>query len=304
MKTNDGKDMIGKHEMTAASPKRRALFKKLAIGGGISAAVTAMPAKWIKPVVDIVVLPAHAECTLFCDVTLSITGRAVPPLLCSSGTSLIEPLVLSGEASTGCGPVEIISINSILPSGASFTSTLSVGSTSTLAPGGTFQIDISGYPSTSPFTCDPAESGVITIEYQCVGIDTESSMLAIDIVEQILLGQASNASPKISEMAEEQSTPLEQKDAESNQLEDTPEEQDESAADTSEEPQELDELAGDAVEDPSSQNEDSESAGDSPEEGDAGDEELEDTSEQNEEAGETSEDPAAESVIPIAVTAE
>jgi len=42
---------------------RRRLLKKLAAGSGALGAVSALPEKWRKPVVDSVILPAHAATT-------------------------------------------------------------------------------------------------------------------------------------------------------------------------------------------------------------------------------------------------
>ena len=42
---------------------RRRLIKKLAIGGGVATTASSMPTKWVKPVLDSVILPAHAQTT-------------------------------------------------------------------------------------------------------------------------------------------------------------------------------------------------------------------------------------------------
>lgn len=45
------------------SRARRRLLKALAAGGGAVAATQVVPARWVKPVVDTVVVPAHAQAT-------------------------------------------------------------------------------------------------------------------------------------------------------------------------------------------------------------------------------------------------
>ena len=40
---------------------RRRLLRALAVGGGATAAVTILPDDWIKPIINFIVLPAHAQ---------------------------------------------------------------------------------------------------------------------------------------------------------------------------------------------------------------------------------------------------
>jgi hypothetical protein len=51
---------------------RREAIKALAAGGGVLAATAFLPGKWIKPVIEAGVLPAHAQSSLVCDATVSI----------------------------------------------------------------------------------------------------------------------------------------------------------------------------------------------------------------------------------------
>lgn len=56
-----GKSSKDIHQET--TPDRRRLLKVLAAGGGIVAAGQALPGKWQKPVVDVGLLPVHAQTT-------------------------------------------------------------------------------------------------------------------------------------------------------------------------------------------------------------------------------------------------
>lgn len=48
----------------AVSKSRRASLKKIAVGGGIAAGAATLPSKWAKPVIDRVLVPAHAQTSL------------------------------------------------------------------------------------------------------------------------------------------------------------------------------------------------------------------------------------------------
>jgi hypothetical protein len=50
-----------KQDKPNSPPSRRMLLRSLAVGGGAVVAGQSMPAQWARPVVDSVVLPAHAE---------------------------------------------------------------------------------------------------------------------------------------------------------------------------------------------------------------------------------------------------
>jgi hypothetical protein len=45
---------------TKKEEARRRILKKMAVSGGIVTASQVMPERWIKPVIDSVILPAHA----------------------------------------------------------------------------------------------------------------------------------------------------------------------------------------------------------------------------------------------------
>jgi hypothetical protein len=63
---------------------RRRLLKILASGGGAAVGIKALPAHWTQPVMENVVLPAHAQTTADglsledpCDITLNIEGEFI-----------------------------------------------------------------------------------------------------------------------------------------------------------------------------------------------------------------------------------
>lgn len=93
-------------EKTASDNKdsRRNILKKLAVGG--LAAGAAMPTKWSKPVVDAVVLPAHAQ-TSDATVRGGGGGTSVPPGP-TPGNTIGEDVLdfFVSEASAGGGPTD------------------------------------------------------------------------------------------------------------------------------------------------------------------------------------------------------
>ena len=72
---------------------RRKLLKILAASGSAVVASTMIPGKWLKPVVDMGVLPAHAQLSaVFACTTIDITNNWNEPVyvdytICQSGLS-------------------------------------------------------------------------------------------------------------------------------------------------------------------------------------------------------------------------
>ncbi len=50
-----------KEDRTEDIDSRRKVLRKILIGGGIAAGAGFLPDKWAKPVVDFIVVPAHAQ---------------------------------------------------------------------------------------------------------------------------------------------------------------------------------------------------------------------------------------------------
>ncbi|HHD63393.1 MAG TPA: twin-arginine translocation signal domain-containing protein [Desulfobulbaceae bacterium] len=51
-----------KQTLVSVNPSRRKALKKIAAGGAV-AGILALSGKWSKPVVDSIILPAHAQAT-------------------------------------------------------------------------------------------------------------------------------------------------------------------------------------------------------------------------------------------------
>lgn len=88
--------MLGTEETTKmteskSNSKRRSLLKSIAAGSGAIVAGKSLPESWSKPVVDAVILPAHAETT---DESISDPTTAAP-------TTTVDPCC--NIAGTYCG---------------------------------------------------------------------------------------------------------------------------------------------------------------------------------------------------------
>jgi hypothetical protein len=121
---------------------RRRLLKALVAAGGTVAASTLLPSKWTKPVVEVGVLPAHAQATpsaaptaepeysAVCDSTPGggdITGHynlpsgsgriesIEPYLIITSGTGSVEGIVTTMEAEAVPPTAPLPSFNPTLP---------------------------------------------------------------------------------------------------------------------------------------------------------------------------------------------
>ena len=51
---------VGADRKVGSGETRRKALKKIAIGGGAAAGMAILPEKWAKPLVDVIVVPAHA----------------------------------------------------------------------------------------------------------------------------------------------------------------------------------------------------------------------------------------------------
>ena len=88
---------------------RRQLLKALIAAGGTAAASAMLPAEWCKPVVEVGVLPVHAQIspapvdyTVYCD---STPGGGDITLGAPSGTGAIAAITATLVVTSGSGPI-------------------------------------------------------------------------------------------------------------------------------------------------------------------------------------------------------
>jgi hypothetical protein len=82
----------------ASSTSRRRLLKALGLGGASAAAAAGLlPARWTRPVIDSVLLPAHAQATGFGG-SGSFATSGVPLTVSDAGGSLLDLLVPRAQA--------------------------------------------------------------------------------------------------------------------------------------------------------------------------------------------------------------
>ena len=130
-----------KEEKNKQAMNRRKLLGSLAVVGGVSA----MPSTWVKPVINSVVLPAHAQ-TSATDASSPISP-AVGPVLSLSATSFdvssVQPGLTLNLAST------VISSDPLIASGGIIELTVGSASIPVVAVEIIFE-DSNGVPQTSP----------------------------------------------------------------------------------------------------------------------------------------------------------
>ncbi len=140
---------------------RRKVLKSIAAGSGVVLAAKSLPEKWTKPVVNSVMLPAHAQ-TSQLTYSCAITGQGslfinVIPIpgpvtytITNTGTGPLTGPNISVTPSSGTmgGPITFNTIPGVLPN--------------PLAPGDTTSIGLTNIDTT---TCLPAGSGLITINF-------------------------------------------------------------------------------------------------------------------------------------------
>lgn len=181
--------MTDKRDTHAKQASRRSMMKKLFAGGVMTTAAIQLPKQWAKPLVDIVLLPAHAQMSPLPEFELNVTNiQSIVPAACSGGT--FPPFDITGVFSlTGCDAATILSITPSLPNPATVATSFAVGST--ISNGGVFTLSLSAYPSSSQFACVPvAEAANITIEYDCADFtDSPTQQLTIEVLGTILAGQ-------------------------------------------------------------------------------------------------------------------
>ena len=71
-----------------SSESRRKLLKSIAAGSGAIIAGKSLPESWSKPVVDSVMLPAHAQTSIICTIDITYQITVNPPIDGSYGYSI------------------------------------------------------------------------------------------------------------------------------------------------------------------------------------------------------------------------
>ena len=138
------------------SPARRKLLKTLAGTGGVVAAGALLPEKWTQPVVDRILVPAHAQATGITGTYSETLGYDIP---FSSGGAQIPNqsflFALGGVTPAGDGTVTISNLQGDLGDGAIEQWTIRLGS---VASG-----IVIGVTNNSPGDCQPAPGSVFNV---------------------------------------------------------------------------------------------------------------------------------------------
>lgn len=102
-------------EKPIQNDSRRTLLKSLATGGGVAISVTALPERWIRPVVDSVVLPAHAVTSDGYRDTQQVdpcSGAGSEPPATLAPTTTIN-FDVAGVTPTGAGTLEVTALGDL-----------------------------------------------------------------------------------------------------------------------------------------------------------------------------------------------
>ena len=93
--------MVKKENYSNKSSQRRKTLKTILLTGGATVAVTkALPHKWTKPIVDSVVLPAHAQTTTVVTTTSAPATTAAPTTTAAPPTTA-APTTTPAPTTTG-----------------------------------------------------------------------------------------------------------------------------------------------------------------------------------------------------------
>lgn len=181
--------MKNKSKILVKQQTRRSAIKRLMFGTAATATMVSMPKEWAKPLVDVVLLPAHAATSPDPVYELSVINVAANPSQACSG-NIYPPIDVTGVFTlVGCSAANIVSIAASLPGGATLDSSIVAGGR--VSNGTALTLKISNYPSTSAFACmPPDEASSVTIEYNCADFEGPNQTTSIDILGAILSGSA------------------------------------------------------------------------------------------------------------------
>lgn len=176
-------NMNNKDKSNATGNHRRMLLKGLSSGAAVSAVTAGLPAKWVTPVIDAVMLPAHAMTTTTSCISLLEQLSADIPQACSGG--FYPEITVPVQVVTASTSLEITDLTTTLPGQATMSG---VSTGDVFNQGDVFNIEIINYPSASQFACSATEQGNIEIEYNCVDFNGVARILSIDVLQAILVG--------------------------------------------------------------------------------------------------------------------
>jgi hypothetical protein len=161
-----------------SSPARRSALKKITLGTVTTGAVASMPNAWVKPVVDAIILPAHATCTVpgCFDVTLRLFEfDADVPGSGNNGSFKIE---LMSDAPELC---EAVTIDSAVVTFGSLVGT----TTGQIYTGMPLIFAWTGQVVGPPVA--PAQPTVLTVNWTCASGETRSA--TFDLVDLAITAQ-------------------------------------------------------------------------------------------------------------------
>lgn len=156
--------------VTKPSMERRSVLKSVALSG---AGLSVLPSAWTKPVVNSVLLPAHAQTTAMpppvVECPMLITGNGTFSAGSAAGTCGLSFEFLSGDAANA---IDVISITNTAPVGTDAV-TYSGGTSGSVTATGGLSVNWVGQAVGAPFACgpggsvDPINEITFTVTYNC-----------------------------------------------------------------------------------------------------------------------------------------
>ena len=98
-----------KPDSTPSNERRRAL-KKIVVGGSVVSSSVMLPKAWVKPVIDQIIVPAHAQ-TSPSPTTTAPPGQTTPAPTTTAPPGQTTPAPTTTEVPFGCGDVYICDAN-------------------------------------------------------------------------------------------------------------------------------------------------------------------------------------------------
>ena len=163
-----------------SNESRRKLLKSIAAGSGAVVAGKSLPENWVRPVVDSVVLPAHAQTS---PPELTYSCSVVGPATIDTGIIGAAGPFGYEVTNTGTGPLSGGTMNIVGTAGINFTAddpTIS----DPLAPGENFLVSLTEISTTSCAADAPAVEGTITVEFTS---NETSCQQVVDVTCEILI---------------------------------------------------------------------------------------------------------------------